>query len=105
MSSFQKIETSRPLAIVASLAAVMALSIVSPARATEPAPAPQTTAATASSDMDAPTGTQIRVKAKNLDHVVVYAGAVHATGDAQWVDNDTSAPELPVVREPDASTR
>jgi hypothetical protein len=98
--------------IAASVAAVMALSMVSSARAQDTAPAaastpaPQRATKPASSDTDnAPIGTNIRVKAKDLDQVVVVAGAVHSPGEAQWVDDDTSAPELPMAREQDSGKR
>jgi hypothetical protein len=91
--------------IAASVAAVMALSMVSPARAqdTAPAAAPMPASvqtAKPASYTEPQTGTLIH-KPTDLDGVVVIAGAVHSPGDAQWVDDDSSVPELPMARERD----
>jgi len=105
MSRFQKTATSRPFASMftaGATAAVMVLSTMSSAWAADTpsaaTPAPQQTA---TPDRDAPTGTHIVSKPTDLKKIVVngYSGAVHASGDAQWTDNDTSAPELPMAHE------
>ena len=103
MSRFPKIATSRPLAslrTVGAIAAVMVLSTMSFAWAADtPSAASATPQQTATPDRDAPTGTHIVSKPKDLERIVVFPGAVHASGDAQWTDDDTSAPELPMARE------
>jgi len=101
MSRFPKIATSRPFASFLSagaIAAVMALSTMSSAWAAD---AP-TTATPASSDREAPTGSHIS-KPKDLERIVVFPGAVHGAGDAQWTDDDSSVAELPMAREQDSS--
>jgi ABC-type uncharacterized transport system auxiliary subunit len=107
MSRFPKIATSRPLAsfrIAGAIAAVMVLSTMSSAWAADtPAaatPAPEQSATPASSGRVTPTGSHVS-KPADLGRIVVngYGGAVHAAGDAQWTDDDTSAPELPMARE------
>lgn len=109
MSRFPKIATSRPLTsflTTGAIAAVLVLSTMSSAWAadTPPAATPASTqsATATSSDRVAPTGTHIVSQPKELEKIVVdggYGGAVHGAGDAQWTDNDTSAPELPMARE------
>jgi hypothetical protein len=106
MSRFPKTATPRPLAAfitTGAIAAVLVLSTINSAWAADTpsaaTPAPQQTATPASSDRDAPTGTHIRSNLANLPRIVVYPGAVHGAGDAQWTDDDTSAPELPMARE------
>ena len=109
MSRFPKFATSHPLAsfrITGAIAAVVALSMMSSAWAadtlTAATPTPQQTTTHASSDRDAPTGTHIHSNVTDLERIVVFRGAVHAAGDAQWVDDDASAPELPMAREQEA---
>ena len=103
MSRFPKIATSRPHASIltaGAIATVMVLSTTSSAWAAD-TPTDTTPAATQSarpSDWEATTGTHIKTNPKDLERIVVYPGAVHAPGDAQWSDNDTSAPELPMAR-------
>jgi hypothetical protein len=106
MSRFPKIATSRPLAAflnAGAIAAVMVLSTMGSAWAadtpSDATPAPKQSATSDSSDRDAPTGTHIRTNPANLPRIVVYPGAVHGAGDAQWTDDDTSAAELPMARE------
>jgi hypothetical protein len=106
MSRFPQIATSTPLAssfTACAIAAVMLLSTMSSAWAadTQPAasPAHQQTASPASSNREAPTGTHIVSKPTDLEKIVVFEGAVHGAGDAQWTDNDTSVGELPMSRE------
>ncbi len=110
MSRFTKTATSRPLAsflAAGSIAAVIAFSATSSAWAadTQPAAASASTqsASPASSDHDATTGTHIVPHPKDLSPVVVFPGAVHGSGDAQWSDDDASAPELPMAREQGAN--
>ena len=101
MSRFPKIATSRPLNSFLSagaIAAVMVLSTMSSAWAADTPSA----ATPASSDREAPTGSHIS-KPKDLDPIVVFRGAVHGAGDAQWTDDDTSVAELPMARERDSS--
>lgn len=103
MSSFQKIATARPLAslvTVGAIAAVMVLSTMSSAWAADAPPAASSASQqTSTPDRDPPTGTHIRSNPKDLAPIVVYPGAVHGAGDAQWTDDDASAPELPMTRE------
>ena len=106
MSRFPKIATSRPLTsflTTGAIAAVLVLSTMSSAWAADtPAAATPTSQQTTTHDRDAPTGTHIVSKPADLEKIVVdggYGGAVHGAGDAQWTDNDTSAPELPMARE------
>ena len=103
MSRFPKIATSRSLASLlttGAIATVMVLSTMSSAWAadtpTDATPVPKQSVKP--SDWEAPTGTHIKTNPKDLDQIVVYGGAVHAPGDAQWSDEETSAPELPVTR-------
>jgi len=105
MSRFQKINTSRTLAsflTAGAIASVMVLSTMSSAwaadRQADATPTAKQSAKPRPSDWEAQTGTLIRTNAKDLDPIVVYPGAVHAAGDAQWTDSDTSAPELPMAR-------
>ena len=106
MSRFPKIATSRPLAsclTAGAIAAVTVLSTLSSAWAADmptiATPAPQQSATSASSDRDAQTGTHIRSNPKDLERVVVFSGAVHVSDNAQWIDDDSSVPELPMARE------
>ena len=103
MSQFQKIATSRRFAsfiTACGIATVVVLSTMSSAwAADEPPAAPSAPQQTATPDRDAPTGTHIRPNPKNLAPIVVFPGAVHGAGDAQWSDDDASAPELPMTRE------
>jgi hypothetical protein len=107
MSRFPKIATSRPLVsflTAGAIAAVTVLSTVSSAWAadTPPAatPASEQSATPASSGRVTPTGSHVS-KPADLAPIIVngYRGAVHAPGDAQWTDDDTSAPELPMAHE------
>ena len=106
MSRFPKIATHRPLASLlatGAVAAALVLSTMSSAWAADApsvtTPEPQKSATSPASDRDAPTGTLIRTHPKDLRPIVVYPGAMHASGDAQWADDDTSAPALPMARE------
>ena len=103
MSRFPKIATPRPLAsflTAGTIATVVVLSTMSSAWAADAPPAATPTSQqTAAHDRAAPTGTHIVSKPTDLEKIVVFAGAVHASGDAQWIDDDTSAPELPMARE------
>lgn len=105
MSRFPKIATSRTLAsfvTAGAIATVLVLSTISSAWAADtPAdatPATKQSATPRPSDWEAPTGTHIKTNPKDLDLIVVYGGAVHGPGDAQWTDHDASAPELPMAR-------
>ena len=110
MSRFQKTATSRPrnsFLLTGAIAAVMVLSTMSSAWAADTpsaaTPAPKQPAATASSDREAPTGSHIVSKPVDLGKIVVFPGAVHGAGDAQWTDDDTSVAELPMAHEQDSS--
>ncbi len=95
---------SRCLPAHAAIAVATVLSVVSPAFAADvpaaTAPAPQHTA---TREADPQTGTHIRRAGTpaDLDKIVVYAGADLRPGDAQWTDDDTSAPALPMTRHQD----
>lgn len=102
MSRFPKIATSRPLASFLSAGAIAALMVLSTASSAWAADAPPA-ATPAASDREAPTGSHIVSKPTNLGKIVVFGGAVHVAGDAQWTDDDTSVAELPMAREPDSS--
>lgn len=105
MSRFPKIATSRPFVsflTAGAIAAVMVLSTMSSAWAADTSPAASpTTQQTATPKREAPIGTHIVSQPTDLAPIEVngYHGAVHAAGDAQWTDDDTSAPELPMARE------
>ncbi len=103
MSRFPKIATSRSLAsflTTGAIATVLVLSTMSSAWAADTPPAASPTPQqTATPDRDAPTGTHIVSQPKDLEPVVVFRGAVQASGDAQWTDNDASVAELPMARE------
>jgi len=101
MSRFPKIATSRTLAsflATGAIAAVMVLS-TSASAADAPSIASPTPQQTATPDRDAPTGTHIVSQPTDLKKIVVFGGAVHGAGDAQWTDDDTSVPELPMAHE------
>jgi len=109
MSRFPKIATSRPLNSFLSagaIAAVMVLSTISSAWAGDAQstaiPTPKQTATTTTSDREAPTGSHIS-RPTDMGPIVVFGGAVHGAGDAQWTDDDTSVAELPMAREQDSS--
>lgn len=102
MSRFPKID-SRGLLVPAAIALATALTVAAPAFAadttagTAPAPTPHHASR---NDSEPVTGTQIKkTEPTNLETIKVYGGAVLRPGDAQWADNDTSAPELPMVRD------
>ncbi len=101
MTRFPKIATSRPLASLltaGTVAAVMLVSTTASAFAADtPTNASPTPQQTAQPDRDAPIGTHIVAKPKDLAPIQVYGGAVHAAGEAQWTDDDTSVPELPMT--------
>jgi len=103
MSRFPKIATSRSLAsflTAGAISAVMVLSTMSSAWAADTSPAAsQTPQQTATPNREAPTGTHIVSQPTDLEKIEVFPGAVHASGEAQWTDDDASAPELPMARE------
>ena len=103
MSRFPKIARSRLLAsfcTAGTIAAVMVLSTMSSAWAADtPRAATPTSQQTATPAKDAPTGTHIVSKPTDLEKIMVFPGAIHASGDAQWTDDDDSASELPMARE------
>jgi hypothetical protein len=79
----------------------MALSMATSAFAadTSPTAAPQQTAKPAA--REAKIGSHI-VAPTDLGTVKVWSATIGAPGDAQWTDDDSSAPELPMAREQDA---
>lgn len=106
MSRHTKID-SRYLLASAAIAVAAVMSMATPAfAADEPAvapPAPQHASTRAPSDREPQPGSHI-FKDSNvtkLDTIQVngYLGAILRPGDAQWADADTSAPELPMVRD------
>jgi len=105
MYKHPKIE-SRYLLASAVVAVATALSMSSPAFAADPpaaaTSASQHNATCNAADKEPLTGTHIRrdCDATNLDEVVVYGGADLRPGDSQWADDDKSAPELPMTRDP-----
>jgi hypothetical protein len=101
MSRFPKIATSRSLVSLGAIAAVMVLSTMSSAWAADTPAASQTPQQTATPKREAPTGTHIASQPTDLAPIEVngFHGAVHAPGDAQWTDNDSSVPKLPIARE------
>ena len=103
MSRFPKIATFRAhasLVTAGAIAAVMVLSTMSSAWAADAPPAaPSAPQQSATPDRDAPTGTHIVSQPTDLKKIVVFGGAVHGAGDAQWTDDDTSVPELPMAHE------
>ncbi|HEY2347152.1 MAG TPA: hypothetical protein VGH80_14970 [Xanthomonadaceae bacterium] len=104
MYEHSKIDSRRLLAS-AVVAAATALSMSSPAFAADPpaaaTPAPQHDAACNGPKTDPITGTHIHrdCDATTLDTITVFGGAHLGPGDAQWTDDDKSAPELPMTRD------
>ncbi|HTA64086.1 MAG TPA: hypothetical protein VK753_01155 [Xanthomonadaceae bacterium] len=97
---------SRSLLAFTVVVVATALSMSSPAFAADPpaaaTSAPQPNAACTGAEKEPMTGTHIRrdCDATTLDTVTVYGGADLRPGDAQWADDDKSAPELPMTRDP-----
>jgi len=91
--------------ILTVLAAAITLSLAAPVFAAEPAPAQTDTRTTA----QPPAGSHIiRHDTKVTDLGVVNVtpmGAVRDSGHASWTDDDTSAPELPMVHDQGTAPR
>jgi len=85
-----------------ALGTALALSIAAPAAAGQaeaaaPAQAAPLNAPAAASQAQTPV-TSVRLVQPGLD--VVFVGGVSRPGEAEWIDDDSSLPELPMRREP-----
>lgn len=97
-------QASGPVCVSYRLAmgTALALAIAAPATAgqAEIAPSPQTVLAAPSAAAQTQTPVVVTTQRLESDLVMVLVGGISRPGEAEWVDDDSDLPELPMRREP-----